>query len=116
MCFPVDSGVHGPSAVPHLVPLLMAMEGDDPVENSERGCQLLYDVLQSARSAALHAQDYQQHAHTLLTGTHSMVLSLNIHTSQYSYPKSVTMSVKFVRTEFISTNKLLKSDKAKSKC
>ncbi|KAL3066500.1 hypothetical protein OYC64_016455 [Pagothenia borchgrevinki] len=62
-----DSGVHGPSAVPHLVPLLMAMEGDDPVENSERGCQLLYDVLQSARSAALHAQDYQQHAHTLLT-------------------------------------------------
>ncbi|KAK5926128.1 hypothetical protein CgunFtcFv8_021723 [Champsocephalus gunnari] len=64
-----DSVVHGPSAVPHLVPLLMAMEGDDPVENSERGCQLLYDVLQSARSAALHAQDYQQHAHTLLTGS-----------------------------------------------
>ncbi|KAF3852572.1 hypothetical protein F7725_005927 [Dissostichus mawsoni] len=62
-----DSVVHGPSAVPHLVPLLMVMEGDDPVENSERGCQLLYDVLQSARSAALHAQDYQQHAHTLLT-------------------------------------------------
>ncbi|XP_010794128.1 breast cancer anti-estrogen resistance protein 3 isoform X2 [Notothenia coriiceps] len=64
-----DSVVHGPSAVPHLVPLLMAMEGDDPVENSERGCQLLFDVLQSARSAALHAQDYQQHAHTLLTGS-----------------------------------------------
>ncbi|KAK5899029.1 hypothetical protein CesoFtcFv8_008548 [Champsocephalus esox] len=64
-----DSVVHGPSAVPHLVPLLMVMEGDDPVENSERGCQLLYDVLQSARSAALHAQDYQQHAHTLLTGS-----------------------------------------------
>ncbi|XP_070771896.1 breast cancer anti-estrogen resistance protein 3 homolog isoform X2 [Enoplosus armatus] len=63
-----DSVVHGPIAVPHLVPLLMAMEGDDPVENSERGCQLLYDVLQSARSAALHAQDYQQHAHSLLTG------------------------------------------------
>ncbi|XP_042340522.1 breast cancer anti-estrogen resistance protein 3 homolog isoform X2 [Plectropomus leopardus] len=63
-----DSVVHGPIAVPHLVPLLMAMEGDDPVENSERGCQLLFDVLQSARSAALHAQDYQQHAHTLLTG------------------------------------------------
>ncbi|XP_034086062.1 LOW QUALITY PROTEIN: breast cancer anti-estrogen resistance protein 3 homolog [Gymnodraco acuticeps] len=62
-----DSVVHGPSAMPHLVPLLMVMEGDDPVENSERGCQLLYDVLQSARSAALHAQDYQQHAHTLLT-------------------------------------------------
>ncbi|KAA8595246.1 hypothetical protein FQN60_012381 [Etheostoma spectabile] len=63
-----DSVVQGPIAVPHLVPLLMVMEGDDPVENSERGCQLLYNVLQSARSAALHAQDYQQHAHTLLTG------------------------------------------------
>ncbi|KAM6940887.1 breast cancer anti-estrogen resistance protein 3 homolog isoform 3-T4 [Lycodopsis pacificus] len=61
------SVVQGPIAVPHLVPLLMAMEGDDPVENSERGCQLLYDVLQSARSAALHAQDYRQHAQTLLT-------------------------------------------------
>lgn len=69
-CSSVDSVVHGPIAVPHLVPLLMAMEGEDPVEDSERGCQLLYDVLQSARSAALHAQDYQQHAHSLLTGTH----------------------------------------------
>uniref|UniRef100_A0A671U1E1 SH2 domain containing 3A n=1 Tax=Sparus aurata TaxID=8175 RepID=A0A671U1E1_SPAAU len=63
-----DSAVHGPIAVPHLVPLLMAMEGEDPVEDSERGCELLYDVLQSARRAALHAQDYQQHAHSLLTG------------------------------------------------
>lgn len=63
-----DSVVHGPIAMPHLVPLLMLMEGEDPVENSERGCQLLYDVLQSARSAALHAQEYQQHAHSLLTG------------------------------------------------
>ncbi|XP_035515309.1 breast cancer anti-estrogen resistance protein 3 homolog [Morone saxatilis] len=62
-----DSVVDGPIAVPHLVPLLMAMEGEDPVEDSERGCQLLYDVLQSARNAALHAQDYQQHAHSLLT-------------------------------------------------
>ncbi|XP_037619940.1 breast cancer anti-estrogen resistance protein 3 homolog isoform X1 [Sebastes umbrosus] len=62
-----DSVVQGPIAVPHLVPLLMAMEGDDPVENSERGCQLLYDVLQSARGAALHAKDYQEHANTLLT-------------------------------------------------
>ncbi|XP_056266078.1 breast cancer anti-estrogen resistance protein 3 homolog isoform X2 [Pseudoliparis swirei] len=62
-----DSVVHGPLAVPHLVPLLMAMEGDDPVENSERGCQLLYGVLQAARSAALHARDYQQHAQSLLT-------------------------------------------------
>ncbi|XP_074520239.1 SH2 domain-containing protein 3A isoform X2 [Halichoeres trimaculatus] len=63
-----DSAVQGPIAVPHLVPLLMAMEGEDPVEDSERGCLLLYNVLQSARSAALHAQDYQQHAHSLLTG------------------------------------------------
>ncbi|XP_036951898.1 breast cancer anti-estrogen resistance protein 3 homolog [Acanthopagrus latus] len=63
-----DSAVHGPIAVPHLVPLLMAMEGEDPVEDSERGCELLYDVLQSARRAALHAQDYQQHARSLLTG------------------------------------------------
>ncbi|CAJ1054039.1 breast cancer anti-estrogen resistance protein 3 homolog isoform X1 [Xyrichtys novacula] len=62
-----DSAVQGPVAVPHLVPLLMAMEGDDPVENSERGCQLLYNVLQSARGAALHARDYQQHARSLLT-------------------------------------------------
>ncbi|KAK2918711.1 hypothetical protein Q8A73_003082 [Channa argus] len=64
----VDSVVQGPVAVPHLVPLLMLMEGEDPVENSERGCQLLYDVLQSARSAALHAQEYQNHAHALLSG------------------------------------------------
>lgn len=70
MCFSVDSVVQGPVAMPHLVPLLMVMEGEDPVENSDRGCELLYDVLQSARSAALHAKDYQKHAHTLLTGTH----------------------------------------------
>lgn len=63
-----DSVVDSPIAVPHLVPLLMAMEGEDPVENSERGCQTLYDVLQSARSSALHASDYRQHARTLLTG------------------------------------------------
>ncbi|KAM3623313.1 uncharacterized protein V6R79_009843 [Siganus canaliculatus] len=63
-----ESVVQGPVAVPHLVPLLMAMEGDDPVEDSERGCQLLYNVLQSARSAAVHAQDYQAHARSLLTG------------------------------------------------
>ncbi|XP_037545737.1 breast cancer anti-estrogen resistance protein 3 homolog [Nematolebias whitei] len=62
-----DSVIQGPIAVPHLVPLLMVMEGEDPVENSDHGCQVLYDVLQSARSAALHAQDYQQHAHALLT-------------------------------------------------
>uniref|UniRef100_A0A667WJN0 SH2 domain containing 3A n=1 Tax=Myripristis murdjan TaxID=586833 RepID=A0A667WJN0_9TELE len=63
-----DSVVQGPVAMPHLVPLLMLMEGEDPVENSERGCQLLYDVLQSARNAALHAPDYQKHAHSLLSG------------------------------------------------
>ncbi|XP_035769575.1 breast cancer anti-estrogen resistance protein 3 homolog isoform X3 [Neolamprologus brichardi] len=62
------SVVQGPIALPHLVPLLMLMEGEDPVEDSERGCQLLYDVLQSARGAALHAHDYQEHAHALLSG------------------------------------------------
>ncbi|KAM4594473.1 breast cancer anti-estrogen resistance protein 3 homolog isoform 4-T4 [Fundulus diaphanus] len=61
------SAVQGPIAVPHLVPLLMVMEGEDPVENSDRGCQVLYDVLQSARSAALHSQDSQKHAQSLLT-------------------------------------------------
>ncbi|XP_051242547.1 breast cancer anti-estrogen resistance protein 3 homolog isoform X1 [Dicentrarchus labrax] len=71
-----DSVVDGPIAVPHLVPLLMAMEGEDPVEDSERGCQLLYDVLQSARNAALHAQDYQQHAHSLLTGGWELIPEL----------------------------------------
>ncbi|XP_055080874.1 breast cancer anti-estrogen resistance protein 3 homolog isoform X2 [Periophthalmus magnuspinnatus] len=63
-----DSVLEGPIAVPHLLPLLMAMEGEDPVENSEHGCQTLYDLLQSARSSALHANDYQQHAQALLTG------------------------------------------------
>uniref|UniRef100_A0A3P8UNF8 SH2 domain containing 3A n=1 Tax=Cynoglossus semilaevis TaxID=244447 RepID=A0A3P8UNF8_CYNSE len=58
----------GPVAVPHLIPLLMLMEGEDPVENSDRGCQLLYDLLQSARSIAVHAEDYQSHAHSLLSG------------------------------------------------
>uniref|UniRef100_A0A3P9MS41 Breast cancer anti-estrogen resistance protein 3 n=1 Tax=Poecilia reticulata TaxID=8081 RepID=A0A3P9MS41_POERE len=62
-----DSVVQGPIAVPHLVPLLMLMEGEDPVENNERGCQVLSDLLQSARSAALHSQVYQKNAQTLLT-------------------------------------------------
>uniref|UniRef100_A0A3B5L4C6 SH2 domain containing 3A n=1 Tax=Xiphophorus couchianus TaxID=32473 RepID=A0A3B5L4C6_9TELE len=62
-----NSVVQGPIAVPHLVPLLMLMQGEDPVENNERGCQVLYDVLQSARSAALHSQVYQKNAQTLLT-------------------------------------------------
>lgn len=69
LVFCVDSVVDVPVAVPHLVPLLMAMEGDDPVENSERGCQLLYNILQSARNAVVRAKEYQQHAHSLLTGT-----------------------------------------------
>lgn len=64
----VAAVVGGPIAVPHLVPLLLMMEGEDPVENSEQGCQLLYNVLQSARNDALHAKDYQQHAGSLLTG------------------------------------------------
>ncbi|CAL9699854.1 unnamed protein product [Knipowitschia caucasica] len=63
-----DSVLEGPVAVPHLLPLLMAMEGEDPVENSDRGCQTLYDLLQSARSSALNCRDYRKHAHELLTG------------------------------------------------
>uniref|UniRef100_A0A3P8UPS3 SH2 domain-containing protein n=1 Tax=Cynoglossus semilaevis TaxID=244447 RepID=A0A3P8UPS3_CYNSE len=44
-------------------------EGDArDLENSDRGCQLLYDLLQSARSIAVHAEDYQSHAHSLLSG------------------------------------------------
>ncbi|KAM6971852.1 SH2 domain-containing protein 3A [Aplochiton taeniatus] len=61
------SVLRGPVALPHLVPLLRVIEGEDPGENSERGCQLLYDVLQSARETALHAPEYQQHAHSLLS-------------------------------------------------
>uniref|UniRef100_A0A8C7YPJ2 Breast cancer anti-estrogen resistance protein 3 n=1 Tax=Oryzias sinensis TaxID=183150 RepID=A0A8C7YPJ2_9TELE len=55
-------------AIPHLIPLLMVMEGEDPLENSDQGCQLLYNVLQSARSIALHAGDYQEFAQSLLSG------------------------------------------------
>ncbi|XP_072513210.1 breast cancer anti-estrogen resistance protein 3 homolog isoform X1 [Salminus brasiliensis] len=62
-----DSVVSGPLALPHLVPLLKLMEGEDAVENSERGCQLLFSILQSARNAAVQADQYQQHAHTLLS-------------------------------------------------
>ncbi|XP_034155997.2 breast cancer anti-estrogen resistance protein 3 homolog isoform X2 [Pangasianodon hypophthalmus] len=63
-----ESVVSGPLSLPHMVPLLKLMEGEDGVENSERGCQLLYNILQSSRHAANHANDYQQHAHTLLSG------------------------------------------------
>ncbi|KAL7845155.1 hypothetical protein AOLI_G00233470 [Acnodon oligacanthus] len=62
-----ESVVTGPLALPHIVPMLRLMEGEDGVENSERGCQLLYSILQSARSAAVNADQYQQHAHTLLS-------------------------------------------------
>lgn len=71
MCHPgvsAASVVGGAIAVPHLVPLLLMMEGEDPVENSDEGCQLLYNILQSARNDALHSKDYQQHASSLLTG------------------------------------------------
>ncbi|XP_053472262.1 breast cancer anti-estrogen resistance protein 3 homolog isoform X2 [Ictalurus furcatus] len=63
-----ESVVSGPLSLPHMVPLLKLMEGEDGVENSERGCQLLYTILQSSRHTANHANDYQQHAHTLLSG------------------------------------------------
>uniref|UniRef100_A0AAZ3PW29 Breast cancer anti-estrogen resistance protein 3-like n=1 Tax=Oncorhynchus tshawytscha TaxID=74940 RepID=A0AAZ3PW29_ONCTS len=62
-----DSVVQGPLAVPYLVPLLRLMEGEEG-EHTERGCQLLYNTLQAARNAALHAPQYQEHAHSLLTG------------------------------------------------
>ncbi|XP_077575947.1 breast cancer anti-estrogen resistance protein 3 homolog isoform X2 [Stigmatopora nigra] len=58
----------GPVAVPHLVPMLLLMEGEDHVEDSERGCQTLYNVLQTARRDALQARDYKRHASALLAG------------------------------------------------
>ncbi|XP_062304525.1 breast cancer anti-estrogen resistance protein 3 homolog isoform X3 [Osmerus eperlanus] len=63
-----DSVVQTPVSVPHLVPLLMLMEGEELAEHSDKGCQLIFDILQSARSIALLAPQYQEHAHTLLTG------------------------------------------------
>uniref|UniRef100_A0A3Q3ETZ8 Breast cancer anti-estrogen resistance protein 3-like n=1 Tax=Labrus bergylta TaxID=56723 RepID=A0A3Q3ETZ8_9LABR len=48
--------------------VMKALEMPQQTRVNEQGCQLLYDLLQTARSAALHAQDYQQHAHSLLTG------------------------------------------------
>ncbi|KAG7316150.1 hypothetical protein KOW79_021016 [Hemibagrus wyckioides] len=62
-----ESVLSGPLSLPHMVPLLKLMEGEDGVENSERGCQLLYNILQTSRHTADHANDYQQHAHTLLS-------------------------------------------------
>ncbi|KAF4118013.1 breast cancer anti-estrogen resistance protein 3 homolog isoform X1 [Onychostoma macrolepis] len=62
-----DAEVSGPLSLPHMVPLLRLMEGEDSVESTDRGCQLLYNLLQSARNAALHANDCTQHAHGLLS-------------------------------------------------
>uniref|UniRef100_A0A8C2HCM1 SH2 domain containing 3A n=1 Tax=Cyprinus carpio TaxID=7962 RepID=A0A8C2HCM1_CYPCA len=62
-----DAVVSGPLSLPHMVPLLRLMEGEDSVESTDRGCQLLYNLLQSARNAALHANDCTQHAHGLLS-------------------------------------------------
>ncbi|XP_036391619.1 breast cancer anti-estrogen resistance protein 3 homolog isoform X2 [Megalops cyprinoides] len=60
--------VQGPVSVPHVLPLLRVMEEEDLGEHTERGCQLLLNILQSARNAALNAQQYEAHAHSLLTG------------------------------------------------
>ncbi|XP_051982066.1 breast cancer anti-estrogen resistance protein 3 homolog isoform X2 [Xyrauchen texanus] len=63
-----DSVVSGPLSLPHMVPLLSLMEGEqDIVESTGRGCQLLYNLLQSARNAALHANDCTLHAYSLLS-------------------------------------------------
>ncbi|XP_059410941.1 breast cancer anti-estrogen resistance protein 3 homolog isoform X2 [Carassius carassius] len=62
-----DIVVSGPLSLPHMVPLLRLMEGEDSVESTDRGCQLLYNLLQSARNAALHANDCTQHALGLLS-------------------------------------------------
>ncbi|XP_077101546.1 breast cancer anti-estrogen resistance protein 3 homolog isoform X1 [Siphateles boraxobius] len=56
-----------PVSLPHMVPLLRLMEGEDSVESTDRGCQLLYNLLQSARNATLHASDCTRHAHGLLS-------------------------------------------------
>uniref|UniRef100_A0A672KQ24 SH2 domain containing 3A n=1 Tax=Sinocyclocheilus grahami TaxID=75366 RepID=A0A672KQ24_SINGR len=44
--------VSGPLSLPHMEPLLRLMEGEDSVESTDRACQLLYNLLQSARNAA----------------------------------------------------------------
>ncbi|XP_043075845.1 breast cancer anti-estrogen resistance protein 3 homolog [Puntigrus tetrazona] len=62
-----DGEASGPLSLPHMVPLLRLMEGEDGVESTDRGCQLLYNLLQSARNAALHANDCSRHAHGLLS-------------------------------------------------
>ncbi|MFT7802614.1 breast cancer anti-estrogen resistance protein 3-like isoform X1 [Arapaima gigas] len=59
--------IEGPISVPHLLPLLKLMEGEDPGEHTGQGCQLLFNILQSARAAALNAGQHEAHAHSLLT-------------------------------------------------
>ncbi|XP_037113136.1 breast cancer anti-estrogen resistance protein 3 homolog isoform X1 [Syngnathus acus] len=58
------SGV--PVAVPHLIPVLLLMEGQDLAEDSQRGCQMLFDLLQAARRHAAQARQHQEHAKALL--------------------------------------------------
>lgn len=75
----------------------MAMEGDDPVENSERGCQFLYNILQSARNAAVHAHHYQQHANSLLTGARENTPENNVwENTVVKYVDSADLEVKIV--------------------
>ncbi|XP_056624424.1 breast cancer anti-estrogen resistance protein 3 homolog isoform X1 [Triplophysa dalaica] len=62
-----DSVFSGPLSLPHMVPLLRLMEGEDCVESTDEGCQLLFNLLHSARNAALNASDYTQHANSLLS-------------------------------------------------
>ncbi|XP_018583416.2 breast cancer anti-estrogen resistance protein 3 isoform X1 [Scleropages formosus] len=61
------AAVSEPISVPHLLPLLKLMEGEDPGEHTGQGCQVLFNTLQSARAAALNAAQHEAHAHSLLT-------------------------------------------------
>ncbi|KAI1886524.1 hypothetical protein AGOR_G00196640 [Albula goreensis] len=62
-----DGVVRGPVAVPHILPILRVMEGEELGEHTDHGCQLLLNILQSARNAALKVPQYQAYAHSLLT-------------------------------------------------
>lgn len=77
-----DAMVSGPLSLPHMVPLLRLMEGEDTVESTDRGCQLLYNLLQSARNAALHASNCTQHAQGLLSGTYTHIQLLLMEPAQ----------------------------------
>ncbi|KAG9331590.1 hypothetical protein JZ751_018659 [Albula glossodonta] len=63
-----DGVVRGPVSVPHILPILRVMEGEELGEHTDHGCQLLLNILQSARNAALKVPQYQAYAHSLLTG------------------------------------------------